>query len=191
MSTGYGVYKERCISEILSSGTFDPERLGSRYGVGLDERVVESPWLFSRLPSEPGRLLDAGSVLNFEGLLMQPALRAKRIFISTLAPEARSQRTRSNVSYVYEDLLETCYRDGYFDWVVFISTLRSERVEPGRLRPGRHRASPRAETRRHSVSERALRHHRNYGWHQAARRHDPDYAAAARPVVCLELLKPT
>jgi hypothetical protein len=74
MSTGYGVYKERCISEILSSGTFDPERLGSRYGVGLDERVVESPWLFSRLPSEPGRLLDAGSVLNFEGLLMQPAL---------------------------------------------------------------------------------------------------------------------
>jgi hypothetical protein len=25
---------------------------------------------------------------------------------------------------VYEDLRETCYRDGYFDWVVCISTLK-------------------------------------------------------------------
>jgi hypothetical protein len=53
MSTGYGVYKEDRIAEILAAGGFDPERLGPGYGLGLDERVVEHPWLFSRLP--PGR----------------------------------------------------------------------------------------------------------------------------------------
>ena len=30
---------------------------------------------------------------------------------------------RPNVSYVFEDLRETCYRDAYFNWIVCISTL--------------------------------------------------------------------
>ena len=254
MSTGYGVYKERCISEILASGTFDPEHLGSRYGVRLDERVVEYPWLFGRLPPGPGRLLDAGSVLNFEALLTQPVLQAKRIFISTLAPEAPRQETRSNVSYVYEDLRETCYRDGYFDWVVCISTLEHVGMDNTRFYTSdrdRNELNPDdyigvvAELRRVLKPGGILYlsvpfgHHRNHGWLQvfdaamvdrtiarfqpeacierhfryerdgwrpssraasrdatyfdyhAARRHDPDYAAAARAVVCLELLKPT
>jgi hypothetical protein len=115
MSTGYGVYKEDRIAEILAAGAFDLEHLGPHCGIGLDERVVEYPGLFSRLPLDPGRLLDAGSVLNFDHLLTHPGLRAKQIFISTLAPESLRQRMRPNVSYVFEDLRETCYRDAYFN----------------------------------------------------------------------------
>ena len=40
----------------------------------------------------------------------------------TLAPEAECFWSRS-VSYVFEDLRKTCYRDGLFDWVVSLSTI--------------------------------------------------------------------
>ena len=192
-------------------------------------------------------------MLNFEGLLTQPALRAKRIFISTLAPEAPRQQTRPNVSYVYEDLRETCYRDRYFDWVVCISTLKHVGLDNTRFYtsdPDRNELNPDDYVRVVTELRRVLKpggilylsvpfgHHRNHGWLQvfdaamvdrtlagfgpaacierhfryerhgwqpssreasrdatyydyhAARRRDPDYAAAARAVVCLKLLKP-
>jgi hypothetical protein len=74
------------------------------------------------LPSRPGTLLDAGSILNYEFLLKHPGLASKRIFISTLAPEAECF-CRNGVSYVYEDLRDSCFRDGNFDWVVSLSTV--------------------------------------------------------------------
>jgi SAM-dependent methyltransferase len=250
LSTGYGVYKEDRIVEILAAGAFDPEHLEPGYGVGLDERIVEYPWLFSRLPPGPGRLLDAGSVLNFDYLLTHPTLRAKQIFISTLAPESPRQQMRPNVSYVYEDLRETCYRDGYFDWVVCISTLEHVGLDNTRFYTSdqtRREASPDDYLRDVGELRRVIRpggvlylsvpfgRHRDHGWLQvfdatmvdralagfqpatcverhfryerdgwrlssreasreatyfdyhAARHHDPDSAAAARAVVCLEL----
>jgi SAM-dependent methyltransferase len=123
LTTGYGVYKKHRIAEILAASAFDPEHLRPGYGEGLDERLIEYPWLFARLPAGSGRLLDAGSVLNFDYILEQPALRSKQVFICTLAPEGRQQRTRQNVSYVYEDLRTICFRDNYFDWIVCLSTL--------------------------------------------------------------------
>jgi SAM-dependent methyltransferase len=122
-TTGYGVYKERRIAAVLTRGDFDPDVLPAGYGVRLDERIIEYPWLLSRLPHGPGRLLDAGSVLNFDFILEQPALQAKRVFISTLAPERHRPRVPRHTSYVYEDLRDTCFRDAYFDWVVCLSTL--------------------------------------------------------------------
>lgn len=121
-SFGYTAYKREGIAQILAADQFDPERIPAGYGDRLDERIVEYPWFFSQLPAGPGALLDAGSILNYEFLLKHPRLDAKRVFISTLAPEAECFWGRG-VSYVFEDLRQTCYRDGFFDWVVSLSTI--------------------------------------------------------------------
>jgi len=101
---------------------FSAEQLPQGYGFRLDERVIEDPWLFDRLPAGGGVLLDAGSVLNQESLLERDRLGEKRVFISTLAPEPRSFNAKG-VSYVYEDLRTSCFRDELFDWIVCLSTL--------------------------------------------------------------------
>jgi SAM-dependent methyltransferase len=119
---GYDVYKEKMIREVLSDGKFDPGKIPQGYGFRIDERVVEYPWFFSRLPSGEGRLLDAGSALNFNYIIAQEKFRNKKVFISTLAPE-NACFWKSGVSYVYEDLRKTCYRDNYFDWVASLSTI--------------------------------------------------------------------
>ncbi|MBZ5520926.1 MAG: class I SAM-dependent methyltransferase [Acidobacteriia bacterium] len=117
----YNAYKECELARLLSL-PFVPEKLPAGYGRWLDERLVEYPWCFSRLPEAPGRLLDAGSVLNFKLILDQPRLRNKNITIMTLAPEANSF-PRENVSYVYGDLRHTSFAEGYFDTVVSLSTI--------------------------------------------------------------------
>lgn len=121
-SLGYQVYKEKHIKNVLSHGKFDAEKLLPGYGFRIDERIIEYPWFFSRLPSGQGKLLDAGSVLNFDFIISQKVIAEKSLFISTLAPETVCF-WRDGISYVYEDLRETCYRDNYFDWVVSLSTV--------------------------------------------------------------------
>jgi hypothetical protein len=119
---GYGSYARTKLQECLNRG-FPPEGPPLEgWGLWLDERVVEYPWFFSRLPRTPGKLLDAGSVLNHGHILSHEKLANKTIFISTLAPESQNFCDRG-VSYVYEDLRDSCYREGYFDWIVSISTL--------------------------------------------------------------------
>lgn len=92
------------------------------WGLWLDERAVEYPWFFSRLPVSAGRLLDAGSVLNYDYVLSHPKLSNKHISILTLAPEQQCFWQRG-LSYVFGDLRDCCFRDGYFDYIVSISTL--------------------------------------------------------------------
>lgn len=121
-SRGYGEYRQGEIRRVLDHGLFDAERLPHGYGFRLDERVIEYPWLFDRLPVGGGVLLDAGSVLNHRFLLERDRLREKRVFISTLAPEPCSFNALG-VSYVYEDLRSSCFRNDYLDWVVCLSTL--------------------------------------------------------------------
>lgn len=94
--------------------------LPAGYGVGLDERVVELPWLLSRAPR--GRVLDAGSALNHPHVLDRVLPLADALCSCTLAPEHRSFNERG-VSYVYADLRELPFRDGWFDTVVSMSTL--------------------------------------------------------------------
>ena len=121
-SFGYDAYKRRHIQEIISNERISLQTLPSGYGYRIDERIIEYPWLLSRLPSGSGKLLDAGSVLNHELIVLHPHITAKKLFISTLAPE-RVSFWKRGISYVYEDLRETCYRDNYFDWIVCLSTL--------------------------------------------------------------------
>jgi SAM-dependent methyltransferase len=120
--TGYIEYKNDEIARVLREGSFCGNQLSPGYGFRLDERVIEYPWLFSRLPMHEGQVLDAGSTLNFEFLLDQPALRQKKIHICTLAPEPRCL-WRRGVSYIYEDLRRLPYRDDLFDWIVCLSTI--------------------------------------------------------------------
>ena len=121
-SRGYSEHRTRCIKENIVQGVFNPKKLGKNYGLRIDERIIEYPWLFSRLPIMKGNLLDAGSVLNYQFLLENETLTSKKIFISTLAPE-QSCFWKEAVSYVYEDLRNSCFKNCFFDWVVSLSTI--------------------------------------------------------------------
>lgn len=90
------------------------------YGAGLDERVIEYPWLLANLSNSPGKLLDAGSVLNFEAILNHPKLNNKEITIITLAPETNHS---NQVSYRYADLRSLPLPDNQFDIITCVSTL--------------------------------------------------------------------
>ncbi len=118
---GYHSAKVAAIENGIK-GAYSNEGLSSHYGWRIDERVIEYPWMLTRISDGPARILDAGSVLNFEFILEQPKLENKSVFISTLWPENYCF-WRKKVSYVYEDLRESCFRDEYFDVVVCLSTL--------------------------------------------------------------------
>lgn len=119
---GYYWRKQSQIKHNIERGDFNSAKLDDCYGIGIDERAVEFPWLFSKLGDGNGRLLDAGSALNHKFLLKQPILKNKEIFISTLAPE-NDAWWRRGISYVFEDFRSSCFRDHYFDSIVCISTL--------------------------------------------------------------------
>ena len=119
---GYHAYREAEVQKIISNGEFNADTLTPGYGYRIDERIIEYPWLFSRLPPGAGKLLDAGSVLNYEFLLDQKILEDKDIVISTLAPEGNCF-WKKGISYIYEDLRETSFRDDHFDFVVSLSTI--------------------------------------------------------------------
>jgi SAM-dependent methyltransferase len=89
-------------------------------GFGFDERVVEYPWLLSR--GLKGRVLDAGSVLNHRHVLERVLPAIDHLTIVTLAPEPMAF-TELGVSYLYADLRELAFRNGWFDEVVCLSTL--------------------------------------------------------------------
>jgi SAM-dependent methyltransferase len=116
----YGHYKEQELKRILEQ-PFTPN-LSRGHGRWLDERVVEYPWMLSRLPKGPACLLDAGSTLNHRFILDQPQLREKNITVMTLAPE-KNCFWRERVSYVFGDLRNTYFRDETFDAVVCLSVL--------------------------------------------------------------------
>jgi hypothetical protein len=119
---GYDTYKRNHIRKSLNHKLFSTIKLPDGYGFRIDERIIEYPWLISRLPSGSGNLLDAGSVLNHDFILSQETIAEKRVFISTLAPESACF-WKLGVSYLYHDLRNTCYRDNIFDWIVSLSTI--------------------------------------------------------------------
>lgn len=108
------------------------------YGVGLDERVIEHPWVLAQ-ESLRGRVLDAGSALNHPHVLSHLLPRTSSLHIATLAPERRSYPER-HLSYVYADLRDLPYRDRYFDTVLCISTLEHVGMDNRRYGAGDQRA---------------------------------------------------
>ena len=125
--TGYGIHHKQFIRDALNSSSLmarfrrgDP--LPQGYGVGLDERCVEYPWMIGQLDATPGRLLDAGSTLNHDFLIDLPVLQAKVIHILTLAPEGQCFWQR-HISYMFDDLRDIPIRDSYYDTISCLSTL--------------------------------------------------------------------
>ncbi len=136
-SPGYKQYRyntlktiptEQSLLDVFARGAPLPQG----YGVGIDERIVEYPWLLSRMSSNGGLVLDGGSVLNYPFLLDAPQLSAKRLVILTLAPESTMAK-RQNVSYMFGDLRETLFRDGAFDLIVSVSTLEHIGMDNAKL----------------------------------------------------------
>jgi SAM-dependent methyltransferase len=123
-----GDYGERhgdLLSRVLESEAFERifaagGHLPKNYGVGLDERVIEFPWLLSQRPF--GRLLDAGSTLNHGHIIDRFSSAASWLCITTLRPE-QAAYTERGISYVYADLRELPFRDGFFHTVICASTL--------------------------------------------------------------------
>lgn len=125
-SPGYKPYRNgelhRVVRDDALLNTFrQGKQLPDGYALGLDERLIEYPWVLARIPDGRGRLLDAGSTLNYPYLLDLPQLTPKQIVIVTLAPE--SMERRPNVSYLYDDLRDVVLRDAAFETIVCISTL--------------------------------------------------------------------
>ena len=146
-SAGYSAYKEQYVANVLSDdgamATFRTRgRLPPGYGVGLDERCVEVPWLFANANKDAREYLDAGSALNHEYLLRSPFWSGRRLTIVTLAPEGRCFWSLG-VNYHFADLRRLPFLDGWFDEVACLSTLEhigmDNRVfdpsDPGRVDP--------------------------------------------------------
>lgn len=73
-SEGYSRYRNAVIEQTVSQpsalASFGPGGvLPPGYGVKLDERCIEIPWIFSRFPATAGAILDAGcAYLKFDSI---------------------------------------------------------------------------------------------------------------------------
>lgn len=134
---GYKPYRRGHLLSALRNelGEHDALREGKppsdEYAFGLDERLIEYPWVLSRLSSGEGRLLDAGSTFNYPYIFKLPQVANKELTILTLAPE--KQYEHPDVSYHYGDLRDCSLRDNWFDEVICISTLEHVGLDNTRL----------------------------------------------------------
>jgi SAM-dependent methyltransferase len=125
-SEGYSKYKNQFIATALADADL-MERFGRAadlpegYGARLDERVVEYPWVLSRLRERPGRILDAGSTFSTGLVLDLPWMQGRDLVIYTLATDVVVRRW--GVRFVYGDLRALALRDGAFETIACISTL--------------------------------------------------------------------
>ena len=91
------------------------------YGRGIDERVVELPWVAGHLRAEHRLVLDAGSSLNHHWLTDTRLHRDRQLIAYTLAPESAPRLP--DMGYVYGDLRALAFGGAAFDAVVCVSTL--------------------------------------------------------------------
>lgn len=135
-SKGYKPYRMDLLQRVVKDESLlaifrEGRQLPREYAFGLDERLVEYPWVLSRLSSGPGCFLDAGSTFNYPYLLELPQASGKKVVILTLAPER--QFGIKNVTYVYDDLREIPYRDDWFEEIACISTLEHVGLDNTRI----------------------------------------------------------
>lgn len=127
-SRGYNEYKwsiiEKTLSDLELMKNFSHNcNLPPGYGVALDERVVEYPWVLSRIPSIDNlSVLDAGSVFNFEQIIKHPNLSGKHLTIVNLNPE-KNCFWKKGISYLFADIRDLPFKDNSFDIITCISTL--------------------------------------------------------------------
>ena len=126
-SPGYDEFKWREIAAALGNAElikgFSDGVVPGAWGPGLDERIVEYPWIFAKLGACRGRrLLDAGSTFNFPEIARHPLVMERELTIFTLEPE-RHCFAAEKISYVFGDLRRLPFRDAWFDEVVCQSTI--------------------------------------------------------------------
>ncbi len=125
-SGGYIAYKFRYIKKALENKELLKDfknsfSLPRGYGLSLDERVVEYPWVLSRISISPSEtLLDVGSTLNYKTILDFETLRGKRITILNLSPE---EDRFNKVSYAVGDIRNLPFDGNSFDLITCLSTL--------------------------------------------------------------------
>lgn len=122
-SVGYLDYRSLYLDRVFGTpqllDTFCGDRqLPTGFGVGLDERVVEYPWVLARLRPSNDRILDAGSTLEDPSFLRHPRLAGCAVFSCALT--ASPPR---GVHHVRGDLRAVPLSDGSIDVAVCISTL--------------------------------------------------------------------
>lgn len=125
--SGYAEYRAQYLSKVINDNvlleTFrNSKPLPEGYGFRLDARVVEIPWFLSRVASKTGKLLDAGSSLNYDFLLKVPDLANKTITIITLVPEVCCY-WNLGISYVFGDIRRLDFRENLFNMIACISTI--------------------------------------------------------------------
>jgi len=125
-SPGYIEYKERQIKEAISDSSilekFNKKKLPSGYGLRLDERIVEYPWIINNVSGKKTKFLDAGSTFNNEYMLKHNKIAVKDITIYTYYPEKNCFHDL-RVSYMFGDLRDIPFRNNTFDEIVCQSTL--------------------------------------------------------------------
>jgi SAM-dependent methyltransferase len=122
-SKGYNEFKVLSIDkEINNPISFNENKIIKGYGRGVDERIIEYPWVISNLNKSKLKLLDAGSVFNYDFILKHPTISEKELFIQTYYPE-NNCFYKKRISYVYEDLRNIPFKNNFFDEVVCISTI--------------------------------------------------------------------
>ena len=125
-SKGYHQHKIESITKAiynkeLQSGIRKKE-LPLGYGYRLDERVIEYPWLFSKMEQGSQNVLDAGSTFNYNYLVNHPVIVSKDLTICTFAPEDLSFN-KNKISYAYNDLRNLPFKDNLFEIVFSQSTI--------------------------------------------------------------------
>lgn len=125
-SYGYSKYKDQFIREVFADDDLinrfkNALELPDNFGARLDERVVEYPWVLTRLRKGVGLIMDAGSTFNTPLIMDMPEIKNRKLIIYTF--ETDWITLRPNVSYMFGDLCSTFFKDGIFESIVCISTL--------------------------------------------------------------------
>lgn len=110
------IYDENLLKNIKNSTSLKD------HGYRLDERVIEYPWIFSKIGSNKLKMLDAGSTFNYDYILNHPVLENKDLTILTFAPEENCFHEK-RISYVYDDLRSLPFKNELFDVIVSQSTI--------------------------------------------------------------------
>lgn len=128
-SRGYEAHRNKYIEDVIQNEGLmhvfeEGHELPDHFGARLDDRVIEYPWVCSRLRrfGEEMRLLDAGSTFNHEMILKHPLFRLHKWTLLTLAPEQNCYWDLG-VSYLYEDLRSIPCRAEWFDAAFCISVI--------------------------------------------------------------------
>ncbi|NQT90531.1 MAG: class I SAM-dependent methyltransferase [Candidatus Omnitrophica bacterium] len=125
--SGYHQLRARFIKKVIHNTDLlaafaKNSRLPKKYGVGLDERCIEIPWLLSRLSSVSGHILDAGSGLSHNFIVEHPTVKGKEMHIIAFSPEGSFLRQKE-VSFICADLRAIPIEDDYYDVIACISVL--------------------------------------------------------------------